>query len=119
MKVIGLRYCMVSDDAEVLSGFLENEMALPSINPFPDSDKFGGSLVPAGDSLVEIWPTGEGMPAMTMLQIEVDDAGEWAKLARSNGCEVQGPTMAHGEEIYYVTAPSGMPISVQSKQDVE
>ena len=70
---------------------------------------------PAGDSWIEVWPEGPGMPAGIMLQIVVDDADAWAERARANGLKPQGPTDAHGERIYYLQAPGGLPIAFQSR----
>ena len=55
------------------------------------------------------------MPAGIMLQIVVDDADVWAGNARKNGLEPTGPIDSHGERIYYLTAPGGLPIAFQSK----
>jgi len=54
------------------------------------------------------------MPAGIMLQIVVDDADAWAENARKNGLEPSGPIDDHGERIYYLKAPGGLPISFQS-----
>ena len=79
------------------------------------SDVFSGAVFPAGESWIEMWPQSQEMPAGIMLQIVVDDADEMAARARENGLEPQGPTDAHGERIYYVQAPTGLPVSFQSK----
>jgi hypothetical protein len=55
------------------------------------------------------------MPEMTMLQIVVDDADAWARRAKENGVDVKGPDDAHGERIYYIDGPGGLPLSFQSK----
>lgn len=88
--------------------------------PSMDLSKFGidpsmGSIFTAGDSWIEVWHQGSQMPVGTMLQIVVDDADAFAAHARVNGLDPQGPTDAHGEHIYYLTAPSGLPVSFQSK----
>lgn len=54
------------------------------------------------------------MPEMTM-QIVVDEADEFAEFARARGVSMQGPTLEHGEKIYFFTAPNGMQMSIQSK----
>jgi len=51
------------------------------------------------------------MPAGIMLQIVVDDADAWADNARKNGLEPTGPMDEHGEHIYYLNAPGGLPVS--------
>ncbi len=68
-----------------------------------------------GGSQVEIWPESDEMPENTMLQIVVEDADQMANNARKSGIEVHGPTDAHGERIYFALAPSGLPITFQSK----
>ena len=120
MKVLGIRFCTVSAEAEKLAEFLGQGLGLPTadLGSPPDGDalaEFRGAVFPAGESWVEIWPEGPGMPAGVMLQIVVDDADAWAERARAGGLEPQGPTDAHGERIYYLQGPSGLPISFQSK----
>jgi hypothetical protein len=39
------------------------------------------------------------------------------KNARKNGLEPTGPTDDHGERVYYLIAPGGLPISFHSKLD--
>ena len=112
MKVLSLRYCTISPESESLCQFYQ-ALGLASK---PDSDatvKQGGIFL-AGDSWIEIWPEGEGMPAGTMLQIVVDDADAFAEHAKSQGLNPQGPVEAHGEKIYFIEAPNGMPVSFQS-----
>ena len=83
------------------------------------TDAFQGAIFPVASpsdgSWAEIWPSGEHMPAGTMLQIVVDDADRYAEQARANGLEVHGPMDAHGERIYSAVAPGGMPVAVLSK----
>ena len=133
MKVLGLRFCKVAhtDEARALAeilgenglGLKANDMGPPDMNM---GDGFQGAVFPAGDSdnggaqtglgsWIEIWPAGEAMPKMTMLQIVVDDADAWAARAKKNGLDVKGPDDAHGERIYYLEGPGGLPISFQSK----
>ena len=50
-----------------------------------------------------------------MLQVEVDNADEFAENARKNGLEPHGPFDAYGEKVYYLHAPTGLPITFQSK----
>ena len=121
MKVLGIRFCSVSTDAEKLAEFLEKGLGLPTADfeaAQPDGQEpaeFQGRVFPAGESWVEVWPEGPGMPAGIMLQIVVDDADAWAERARANGLDPQGPTDAHGERIYYLQAPTGLSMSFQSK----
>ena len=124
MKVLGIRFCKVAkrEDAEGLAALLgENGFGL-SATDMGASDAFNGAVFPVDEhgakgegSWIEIWPAGENMPEMTMLQIVVDDADAWAERAKSNGVEVKGPDDAHGERIYYMEGPGGLPIAFQSK----
>lgn len=116
MKVLGIRFCTVSKQAEQLAGFLKDGLGLPETDMGVTGDDFMGAVFPAGEhSWIEMWPESEHMPATTMLQIVVDDADAWAEQAKSNGLEPHGPTDAHGERIYYLQGPDGLPISFQSK----
>ena len=116
MKVNAIRFCSVSAQAPELARFLGEGLGLPPLEGGPPSgDEFTGAVFPAGDSWIEVWPEGPGMPAGIMLQIVVDDADAWAERARANGLDPQGPTDAHGERIYYLQAPGGLPIAFQSR----
>ncbi len=122
MKPLGIRFCRVAkrDDAERLADALRglglDERALEAP---PDAEGFNGAIFPvAGDgegSWVEIWPAGANMPELVMLQIIVEDADAVADAARRNGLDPKGPDDAHGERIYYLEGPDGLPISFQSK----
>ena len=84
MKVIGIRFCQVSEQAREIAAFLgEGGLGLPKTDFGDTGDQFSGAVFPAGQSWVEIWPQAEGMPAGTMLQIVVDDADAWAAQART------------------------------------
>lgn len=115
MKVLGIRFCSVSDEAEKLAGFLRNGLGLPVAPARDEAEAFQGAVFPAGESWIEIWPEAPGMTAGIMLQIVVDDADAWAERARANGLEPHGPTDAHGERIYFLQAPTGLPVTFQSK----
>lgn len=123
MKVLGIRFCKVakSEDAKGLAALLgENGLGLTATDMGP-SEGFNGAVFPVGDapqgqgSWIEIWPAGENMPEMTMLQIVVDDADAWAARAKENGADVKGPDDAHGERIYYLEGPGGTPVAFLSK----
>ena len=116
MKVLGIRFCTVTEEGPALAGFLD-KLGLPQRDMGQgDSDAFMGAVFPAGDdSWVEIWQPAEGMPAGVMLQVVVDDADAFAAHARDNGLEPQGPMDAHGERIYFLQAPSGLHVSFQSR----
>ena len=114
MKVLGIRFCAVSAEGEKLARFLGDGLGLPQ-RPLPEArGAFAGAVFPAGDSWIEIWQKGPDMPAGIMLQIVVDDADAWAARARANGLAPQGPTDAHGERIYFLSAPTGLQMSFQS-----
>ena len=121
MKVLGIRFCTVTSKAEDLADFLANGIGLEMREGFtlPDASKgevFKGAVFPAGDgSWIEMWPEGPGMPPGVMLQIVVDDADAWAEQARENGLNPMGPADAHGERIYFLKAPSKLPVTIQSK----
>ena len=119
MKVLGIRFCCVSEEAEPLASFLGEGLGLPQQEwqSEPTSEGFAGAVFPATDSWIEVWPAGPQMPAGIMLQIVVDDADAWAARARAGGLSPQGPTDAHGERIYYLDGPGGLPVSFQSKLD--
>ena len=114
MKVLGIRFCSVSDEARALADFLDR-LGLPQRDMgVADADTFMGAVFPAQDSWIEIWQQGDGMPAGIMLQVVVDDADAFAAHARSNGLAPQGPMDAHGERIYFLEAPTGLKVSFQS-----
>ncbi|MCZ6725916.1 MAG: hypothetical protein O7A98_01020 [Acidobacteria bacterium] len=121
MKVLGIRFCSVSAEAEKLAEFLDKGLGLPTaggeVAPTDGQEaaEFQGCVFPAGESWIEVWPEGPGMPAGIMLQIVVEDADAWAQQARANGLDPEGPMDAHGERIYYLQAPTGLPMSFQSK----
>ncbi len=117
MRVMGIRFCSVSAEAEEVARFLGDGLGLTERKMSQDDAPFSGAVFPAGagESWVEVWPEGPGMPAGIMLQIVVDDADAWADNARKNGLEPAGPMDAHGERIYYLKAPGGLAISFQSK----
>ena len=117
MKVLGIRFCSVSADAEDFAGFLE-QLGLPRKAMQGDtsaSESFMGAVFDAGDSWVELWAEGPGLPAGIMLPIVVDDADAFAAHAKTNGLDPQGPVDAHGERIFYLQAPTGLQMSFQSR----
>lgn len=118
MKIQSIRFCHVSAAAEDLANLLSDKLGLEQqeIPGAENAETFPGAVFPtAGDSWVEIWPEGDQMPAGTMLQMVVDDADAVAEEAKKNGLEPHGPIEAHGEKIYYVHAPGGLPMTFQSK----
>ncbi len=115
MQVLGIRFCSVSAEAEAVASFLGDGLGMPERKMAEADAPFSGAIFPAGESWIEVWPEAPGMPTGIMLQIVVDDADAWAKNARKNGLEPTGPTDAHGERIYYLNAPGGLPIAFQSK----
>ncbi len=116
MKVLGIRYCTVSKQAESIARFLGAGGLGLSERDLGASDTFQGAVFPAGEtSWVEVWPEMDGFNAMTMLQVVVDDADAYAEQARANGLAPKGPMDAHGERIYMLEGPDGLQISFQSK----
>lgn len=116
MKVLGIRYCCVSKDAEAIATLLGSAgLGLPERDFGFAKQPFAGAVFPAGEaSWVEVWPETGGMPSGVMLQIVVDDADAWAAQARANGLTPKGPMDAHGERIYMIAGPGGMMMSFQS-----
>lgn len=128
MKVLGHRFCVVAPSNEAFGfsvllrslGLSPKEIFTSGKQP-DDADftaaDFGGASFETGNehSWVEIWSEVEGTPKGIMLQLVVDDADAFAETARENGLEPHGPVDAHGERIYFVTAPTGMAVSFQSK----
>jgi len=129
MKVLGIRFCKVAkaDDAQAIANLLgEKGLGLTPTDMGQSEgmggDSFNGAVFPVDEqakqglgSWIELWPAGENMPEMTMLQIVVDNADAFAERAKKNGLDVKGPDDAHGERIYYLEGAGGLPISFQSK----
>jgi hypothetical protein len=114
MKVLGIRFCAVAEEAIPMAQFFTKGLGLPERDLGGAGDVFQGCIIPAGDSSwVEIWQKGEDMPVGLMLQLVVDNADAVAANARENGIEVQGPMEAHGEKIYFAVAPGGLSVSFQ------
>jgi len=114
MKVLGIRFCAVAEEAIPMAQFFTKGLGLPERDLGGAGDVFQGCIIPAGDSSwVEIWQKGESMPVGLMLQLVVDDADAVAANARENGIKVQGPMEAHGEKIYFAVAPGGLSVSFQ------
>jgi len=118
VEVLGIRFCSVSGAAEELAAFLGEGLGLPQLErEAPDAGgDFIGAVFPAGGaSWIELWPEGPEMPEGVMLQILVDDADAWAERARAGGLEPHGPSDAHGERCYFLEAPGGLAITLQSR----
>ena len=115
MKLLGIRFCCVEDDADPMLSFFNNGLGLK--NTFEDHEGFKGGVFPnqSEDSWIEIWEASEQMPKGIMLQLFVDDVDEYAEHAKKQGLSINGPFEAHGEKMFYVVAPNGMSMSVQSK----
>ncbi len=118
MELKSLRFVAVSPEADALVEFLGLGLGFSCVAQSlqegnPDSPQ--GGIFHAGDSRLEVWPDGEGMPAGIMLQLEVDDADAVAAQARQQGLQPQGPMEARGERIYYLLAPGGLALTFQSK----
>lgn len=106
MQVLNIRFCSVNAEADTMINFF-GALGLPT---GPDS----ANVFLAGDSWIELWSEAPDMPEGIMLQIVVDDANAFADHARSNGLDPQGPVQAHGETIYFLQAPSGLNVTLQS-----
>jgi len=115
MKIIGIRFCSVSDKAKEDIDFFENKLGLK--NSIDSTDGFVGGVFSTEDqsSWLECWQASEDMPEGIMLQLVVEDADEFFENANSNGLSPSGPVDAHGERIYYLKSPSGVSMSFQSK----
>jgi hypothetical protein len=121
MKVLGIRFCAVDKAAQPLAEFLDSlglERRPLESGEGGAGDEFPGAVFPAGaDSWIEMWPPSAGLPEGIMLQIVVDDADAFAEHARERGLAPQGPLESGGERIYFLRAPTGMPVSFQSVPD--
>ena len=117
MKVLGIRFCAVSAEAEKMAAFFRS-LGLPERNmkpcDLPPSSAFSGAIFPAGSSWIEVWKQGPEIPAGIMLQVIVDDADAFAEHARKNGLDPKGPMDAHGERMYFLQGPGGLQVSFQS-----
>lgn len=84
-----------------------------------DADFSGAVFAADENNWIEIWAELPNVPKGLMLQLIVDDADAFAENARANGLDPQGPVEAHGERIYYLMTPVGLPISFQSRVEAE
>lgn len=117
MTVKAIRFCHVAEpgDARGIAQALGEGLGLKPAGANSGGGEFNGAVFPSADgSWVEVWPSGEGMPAGTMLQLVVDDADAYAGKARAGGLSPQGPMDAHGERIYFLSLPGGLQLSFQS-----
>jgi hypothetical protein len=122
LKVLGIRFCSVSSEAGELAEFLGRLGLVRSetgdsgeiAEETSGDTEFMGALFSAGSSGIEVWPEGPELPPGVLLQLLVDDATAFAANAKRNGLNPQGPVDAHGERIYFLQAPSGIPITIQS-----
>ena len=115
MKILGIRFCSVSNEAEPLAKFFDAlGLQRKGMSTPVASEEFTGAVFPAAESWIEIWSAATGMPEGVMLQIVVDDADAFAAHARENGLTPKGPMDAHAERIYFLRAPTGLQVSFQS-----
>ncbi len=118
MPLLGLRFAHVAppETAEAIADTFGKLGLAPT--DFPEAAGMPGAIFTTEDqkSWAEFWHESEGMPAGTMLQLVVDDADAMAAAARANGLAPEGPMDAHGERIYFLTLPGGLPLSFQSKR---
>jgi hypothetical protein len=111
MNPKSMRLCYVSAEAEKFATVLDNlgfsRRALDGCGV----DGFAGAIFEVGNGWIEVWPASEAMPAGIMAQLVVADADDVATRAKSSGLTPQGPVDAHGERIYFLTAPGGLQLS--------
>ncbi|MGC4088649.1 MAG: hypothetical protein QM756_12270 [Polyangiaceae bacterium] len=111
MKVLGFRFCTVSPEAPKLASFLD---ALGfERHPLEGGDN--GAVFAAGESWLAMWPPSEEMQPGVMLQVVVDDADAFAERAREQGLNPVGPTDSKTKRLYFLQAPTGLQISIQSR----
>lgn len=124
MEVLGIRFCAVSEEASAQADFFDalgltkrHIPAPPVGNDVDNADAaapFSGAIFAAGNSWVELWQSSEEMPAGYMLHVVVDDADAFAAYAQQHGLHPRGPMDAHGERIYFLEAPGGLPVALLS-----
>lgn len=112
LKLLGYRHVTVSEESEQMVDFFENKLGLA--NSWTETDKYSGGVFKSENSWLEFWGKSEDMPEMTMLQLIVDDADEFAACIKTSGVELNGPVEERGERIYSMTAPNRMPVTIQS-----
>ena len=117
MRVSGIWFCAMTNEAGGLARFPGEGEGLPERERLTGSKASSGPICPAGGSRIEIWPEGPKTRAGNMLQIEVDHAHAWAAQAKYDGLEPGGRVDAHEERICLLTASSGLPVSCQSGSD--
>ncbi len=125
MKLLGHRLSFVGDAEQSLAlSKILSALGVPpkavysrqmlEVDDLTDDD-FSGAVFAADEiNWVEIWAELPNVPKGFMLQLIVDDADAFAENARQNGLDPQGPVESHGERIYYLMTPIGLPISFQS-----
>ncbi|RWZ54949.1 hypothetical protein EQV77_12550 [Halobacillus fulvus] len=64
------------------------------------------------DEPVRKWE--EGQPKNAALEIMVDDAEAFAKMASSSGAKLYGPVIESGKKVYSILKPNRMPIKIHS-----
>lgn len=112
MKVLGFRFCTVSPEAPKLASFLD---ALGFERHPLEGGGDAGAVFAAGESWLAMWPPSADMPSGMMLQVVVDDADAFAERAREQGLSPQGPTDSQNKRIYFLQAPTGLQMSIQSR----
>jgi hypothetical protein len=119
MKVLGFRFCTVSPEAGNLASFFDalgfERHPLEGGGATPADTESKGAVFAAGDSWLAIWPPTEEVAPGIMLQVVVDDADAFAARAREQGLAPLGPTDAQNKRIYFLQAPTGLRVSIQSR----
>ncbi len=119
MKPLSIRLCAITPEADALVEFLGLGLGFPCVSKDLSDDEGapkGGVFHAENGSRVEVWPEGSGMPAGVMLQVEVEDADAVAGYARRQGLELKGPFETAEERMYYLLAPGGLAMTVQSRK---
>ncbi|KGX93042.1 hypothetical protein N781_13295 [Pontibacillus halophilus JSM 076056 = DSM 19796] len=112
MKVLGYRHVTISDQSNEMVDFFENKLGLT--NEWDNREGYEGGIFKSGNSWLEYWQSGKALSPTIMLQLVVDDADEFAQFAKHRELDLHGPIVEHGEKIYSLTAPNGMPMTIQS-----
>jgi hypothetical protein len=116
MKVLGFRFCTVSPEAPKLASFLDAiGFERHPLEGGSSDGPFAGAVFAAGESWLAMWPPSSDMPAGMMLQVVVDDADAFAARAREQGLSPVGPTDSQNKRLYFLQAPTGLQMSIQSR----
>lgn len=113
MQVLGIRFSSVTPHAEPLERFFR-ALGMDTTDDDAGDDAFPGAVFAAGESRVEVLPHGPQQPEGLTLQVLVDDADRFAEHARACGLAPHGPVDVGSERTYFLIAPGGLRVSLQS-----